>query len=109
MSNTNFACRLREERERSGLSQYALAKMAGLTKQALSRLELGEREPNWKTVQLLAHALGVSCETFVDPSVKPPATLPSAPRGRPRKATAGQGEPAAAKDKQKRGKRTGDG
>lgn len=88
MTMTSFADRLRREREAAGLSQYALAKRSGLSKQALSNLEAGNREPTWQTVQLLALALDVSCETFVDPSVKPPATPPSAPRGRPRKTDA---------------------
>jgi transcriptional regulator with XRE-family HTH domain len=85
MSNTNFAERLREIREKTGLSQYALAKKSGLTKQALSRLELGEREPTWQTVQLLAAALGVDCREFVDPSLQPPASEPGRSRGRPKK------------------------
>lgn len=90
MSNhrANFAERLREERERAGLSQYALAKMTGLSKQALSHLELGKREPTWQTVQLLALALGVDCRTFADPDValpEPPTDPPK--RGRPRKPT----------------------
>src|SRR5437868_4367997 len=64
-----FATRLHAIRERAGLSQYALAKVSGLSKQALSNLELGNREPNWNTVQLLAAALGVSCDDFIDPAV----------------------------------------
>jgi transcriptional regulator with XRE-family HTH domain len=46
-----------------------LAKLSGLSKQALSNLELGNREPNWNTVQRLAAALGVSCDDFIDPAV----------------------------------------
>jgi transcriptional regulator with XRE-family HTH domain len=87
---TTFADRLRALREEAGLSQYALARQAGLSKQGLSRLELGEREPTWQTVQLLALALGVSCERFVDPGLKPPEAAPARPRGRPPKA---QGRP----------------
>ncbi len=84
MATTSFAERLRGLREGAGLSQYALAKKSGLTKQALSRLELGEREPTWQTVQLLAAALGVDCTSFVDPNLTPPAEEPAAPRGRSR-------------------------
>jgi transcriptional regulator with XRE-family HTH domain len=62
-----FAERLRSLRESAGLSQYALAKRSGLSKQAISRLEFGVNEPVWSTVQLLSAALGVSCESFVDP------------------------------------------
>lgn len=88
MPSVNFAGRLRELREGAGLTTYALAKKCGLTKQALYRLEQGGNEPTWQTVQLLAVALGVSCEAFTDPTLQPPAeTEPPRPRGRPRKST----------------------
>jgi transcriptional regulator with XRE-family HTH domain len=86
MPSFSFAGRLRELREQAGLTTYALAKKCGLTKQALYRLEEGTNEPTWQTVQLLAAALAVSCEAFVDPSLQPPASEPVRPRGRPKKA-----------------------
>ncbi|HTU21622.1 MAG TPA: helix-turn-helix transcriptional regulator [Gemmataceae bacterium] len=64
MPASTFADRLRELREAAGLSQYALAKQADISKQAVSSLELGEREPTWATVQALAKALGVDCMAF---------------------------------------------
>jgi transcriptional regulator with XRE-family HTH domain len=48
------------------VSQYAQAKRTGLSKQAISKLEFGEHEPGWATLQLLSVALGVSCESFVN-------------------------------------------
>jgi hypothetical protein len=57
----------------------------GWTKQALSRLELGQRAPTWHSVQLLAAALGVRCEAFGDPDLELRKEEPAAPRGRPRK------------------------
>jgi transcriptional regulator with XRE-family HTH domain len=81
-----FADRLRACRQGKALSQYALAKRSGLTKQALSRLELGQRDPTWTTVQLLAAALGVSCEAFTVP-VELPVVVPARP-GRPPRAEA---------------------
>jgi transcriptional regulator with XRE-family HTH domain len=69
-----FSERLRALREDAGLSQYALAKRAGLSKQAISRLELSMNEPVWSTVQLLSAALGISCESFVDPELLERAT-----------------------------------
>ena len=84
----SFADRLRKLREDAELSQYALAKLSGLSKQAMSRLELGDNEPTWETVQLLAAALGVDCREFADPNVKPPPTVEANPRGRPKKASA---------------------
>jgi transcriptional regulator with XRE-family HTH domain len=77
-----FSERLKSIRESMGLSQYALAKHAGLTKQAIWRLENGEREPAWSTVQLLAAALGVSCESFADLTLLERVT----PIGQPKKA-----------------------
>jgi transcriptional regulator with XRE-family HTH domain len=85
MPSTSFADRLREARETAGMSQYALAKKSGLSKQALSNLEAGNREPTWQTVQLLAAALGVDCTSFVDPTLKMPEETPAAAHGRPRK------------------------
>ncbi len=84
MRNTtlHFANRLHLLRERAGLSQYALAKLSGLSKQALSNLELGHREPNWNTVQRLAAALCVSCDLFIDPAL---AKRPTSPKVRRRR------------------------
>jgi transcriptional regulator with XRE-family HTH domain len=79
-----FAEKLKALRERKGVSQYALAKLTGLSKQGLSRLELGEREPTWTTVQLLSLALDVDCAAFADPALALPEPEPSRPRGRPR-------------------------
>jgi transcriptional regulator with XRE-family HTH domain len=84
----HFAHRLIRLREQAGLSKYELARRAGLTRQSLSLLELGLREPAWLTVQVLALALGVSCEQFIDPGVKLPELKPPRPAGRPRKVQA---------------------
>lgn len=106
----SFAARLKALREAAGLSQYAVAKRSGLSVQALSRLELGDREPKWVTVQRLAVALGVSCEAFIDPTIQ---AVPTAvqPRGRPRKMKTGEAphdfEPAAKKRPRGRAKGKG--
>lgn len=60
----SFADTLKRLREKSGLSQPALAKKAGLSQQAVSHLEQGKREPALKTAQALAAALGVDCTAF---------------------------------------------
>jgi transcriptional regulator with XRE-family HTH domain len=99
-----FAGRLKDLREGAGLSQYALAKRSGLSKQALSNLELGAREPTWETVQRLALALGVDCRAFVDPGLTLPPERPATGRGRPPKHKAesaprpGQPAPPPAED-----------
>lgn len=82
--STWFAKRLGELREAAGLSQYALARRSGISKQAVSNLELGAREPSWLTVQLLSAALGVDCREFMDPALTLPEDRPARPRGRPR-------------------------
>jgi transcriptional regulator with XRE-family HTH domain len=106
-SPTSFAQRLQAVREGKGLSQYALAKLSGLSKQTVSSLEMGTHEPSWDTVQRLALALGVDCRSFADPSI----TLPEQPaepaqRGRPPKdkpAEAGPKRPRGRPRKEKRG------
>jgi transcriptional regulator with XRE-family HTH domain len=67
-----FAHCLRSLRQKAGISQYQLAKQSGVSKQMLSRLELGTRQPSWETVQRLANALGVDCRSFVDPDLTMP-------------------------------------
>jgi transcriptional regulator with XRE-family HTH domain len=80
-----FAEKLRAVREKLGLSQYAVAKQTGISKQALSLLELGEREPSWDTVQKLALVLGVECTAFMDEGLSLPEIEPSRGPGRPPK------------------------
>jgi transcriptional regulator with XRE-family HTH domain len=84
--NAYFAERLRTLRERQGIpSAYALAKITGLTKQAMSLLEMGRSDPSWSTVQLLALALDVDTSEFIDPDLELPEVEEAKPRGRPRK------------------------
>jgi transcriptional regulator with XRE-family HTH domain len=85
MEKSDFAVRLASLRERAGMSQYRLAQLAGLTKQTISRLEMGESVPTWPTVQLIALALRLDYGALADPSLQLPEEKPAAPRGRPRK------------------------
>jgi excisionase family DNA binding protein len=59
------AQRLRALREAAGLSQLALGAVAGLTHEAISRLETGERTAAPETVRRLARALRVKPERFI--------------------------------------------
>lgn len=77
-----FADRLKAERQKACLSQYALARQAGISKQALSRLEGGHSEPVWSTVQKIAKALGIDCRSFADPSIEVPDKVEPKKRGR---------------------------
>jgi transcriptional regulator with XRE-family HTH domain len=81
----HFANRLRSIREAAGLSQYEVARRSGLSRETLSKLEKGDREPSWGTIQLLALVLKVPCTEFLDPAVKPPEDTGPRPRGRPAK------------------------
>lgn len=58
----SFGMLLRYYRAGQGLSQSELARKAGLTYSAISRLEAGTRLPKRKTVESLAKALELSPE-----------------------------------------------
>jgi transcriptional regulator with XRE-family HTH domain len=60
-----FASRLAALLAETGVTQYRLAQLSGVSKQALSKLVLGEREPSWRTVQALAKGLGVPVTAFL--------------------------------------------
>jgi transcriptional regulator with XRE-family HTH domain len=96
----NFGPRLRELRERAGLTQVQLAEKAGLHPQGVIKLERGEREPAWGTVLALMDALGVSCQAFLEE----PGPQPEVKLGRPRKADTAAPDPAQ-KGKAKRGRK----
>jgi transcriptional regulator with XRE-family HTH domain len=62
---TPFGRKLRKLREESGLTLADLSERAGIHLQSLSRLERGEREPQWNTVLALAKALGCELVEFL--------------------------------------------
>ncbi|WP_439628911.1 helix-turn-helix domain-containing protein [Gemmata sp.] len=76
----SFGERLKQLREELGVTQYALAKKSGVTAQAISKIEQGDRDPGWSTVVKLAHGLGVSVAEF-DESVD--AAEPAEPNDEP--------------------------
>jgi transcriptional regulator with XRE-family HTH domain len=80
-----FAERLRELREKAGLTQTQLAEASGLPLGSIRNYEQGQREPYWAVVFKLAAALGASADAFavcVDES----GLLPSARKdGHPQK------------------------
>jgi transcriptional regulator with XRE-family HTH domain len=61
-----FAANLRRVREARGLSQEALAHVAGLNTTHVAKIERSEREPGVRTVAKLAVALGVSAAELFD-------------------------------------------
>jgi transcriptional regulator with XRE-family HTH domain len=61
-----FAERLRELRERAGLTQEQLAARSGVPLPSLRGYEQGQREPYWHVAFRLAAGLGVDCRAFAD-------------------------------------------
>ena len=58
-------CNLKELRIKRGLSQRQLAKLVGVTNQAVSALERGEtKDPSWRLVTAIARELRVSARTL---------------------------------------------
>jgi transcriptional regulator with XRE-family HTH domain len=78
-----FAGRLRELRERRGLTQSQLAALVGCRRGAIARWESGMREPAWSNVVALCKALGVGCDAFLES----PTTEHEPRPGRPTKPT----------------------
>jgi transcriptional regulator with XRE-family HTH domain len=109
MGHEAFSSQLRRLREMAGITQQELAKRAGLTTDAISRLERGDRQPSWETVLALGKALGVPCTAF-DAEDQADSLPVARPRGRPRKVAAGEaaGElpPPQEKPHRRKGPRT---
>jgi transcriptional regulator with XRE-family HTH domain len=61
----SFGCNLRRLREEAGLSVAELARVAGLSRQYIHRLENGQHEPPLETVTRLADAL--ACDLALCP------------------------------------------
>jgi transcriptional regulator with XRE-family HTH domain len=53
---------IREHREERGISQRALARRAGTTQAAVSRIERGLTAPSWETMRALMLAMGYEPE-----------------------------------------------
>jgi transcriptional regulator with XRE-family HTH domain len=111
-----FAGRLKELREKAGLSRRDLAKLAGMRSAAgIRNLEQGIRKPSWDTVIALCHAFNVGCDEFL----QPPGSAPGAPakaaassRGKPagrskRSATSVAAKPSTRQRRPRKGKARG--
>jgi transcriptional regulator with XRE-family HTH domain len=61
-----MAKRLRQLRDDRGLSQRALAKKAGISREYLARLETGRQDPTLSTLEKIAKALKVKVGAIVD-------------------------------------------
>lgn len=61
-SEAVFGARLREARERQGLSQAELADRSGMQPSAIAHFEANRRKPSFENVRRLAKALSVTAD-----------------------------------------------
>lgn len=61
---------IRQLREKSGMTQEAVAHQAGITASTLSVIERGESNPTWATVARIAASVGVSVVEVAKLAVK---------------------------------------
>jgi transcriptional regulator with XRE-family HTH domain len=76
---------LKKQREAAGFTQEQLARSAGLSLSAISKLEQMDMDPSWSTVQRIAKALGVSPLVFADDELRIETPTPSSPRRKSKK------------------------
>ena len=81
----NFAEKLRELRDRAGLSEAKLAELSGVSFGAVHNYGLGLRTPTFPAVVKLARALGVTCQVFADCEDIATPAKPPARSAKPRK------------------------
>jgi putative molybdopterin biosynthesis protein len=65
--------RLRSARQARGFSQYQLARMAGVSRQAVSAVEAGLSDPSLRVALTLARALGMTVEELFGPAMPEPS------------------------------------
>lgn len=71
---SDFPSRLKEARERRGLTQAELGKEAGLPSTTLSHFESGSRKPSFDNLRRLTRVLGVSTDYLMGIVDTPEAT-----------------------------------
>src|SRR5205085_7539510 len=59
------AALLRLARQRAGLSQRALARLAGATQPEVARIESGRSQPTFETLLRFIHAAGLELDAFL--------------------------------------------
>ena len=73
----NASSVIRKTRQRAGLTQAELAKRAGTTQSAISRLDGGGVRPSLETLERLTKACGATLELRLRPSEAPAAEFES--------------------------------
>jgi transcriptional regulator with XRE-family HTH domain len=96
-----FAGRLKELREGLGLTQPQLAERAKMNRFGIAKLEQGVTKPSWETVVALCKALGVECNSFM----QPPEEREPTGRGRPPTGKDESPTPKQPRASQRKGKR----
>ena len=66
MTTTRFGTRLKRLRAEREMSQAAVAKASGLSREYIARLELGQQDPTLGTMRKLATALKVKVGVLVE-------------------------------------------
>lgn len=80
-----FAEKLKELREKAGLSREQLSQTCGLARGTLRDYEQGLRMPTLESAVKLATALGTDCRAFAECMTDSGAAKVKRPRGRSRK------------------------
>jgi len=75
----SFGELLKAARESAGIGQSELSRRSDVSQDAISKYELGKREPTWEIVQKLAIALEVDCRHFVTVEKPPKAKKATKP------------------------------
>ncbi|MEN8116360.1 MAG: helix-turn-helix domain-containing protein [Bacteroidota bacterium] len=70
MKNKNLSKRVKELRNRKGMSQEILAEESGLSLRTIQRIENGETEPTGDTLKRLSNALNVNPDELIDWTIK---------------------------------------
>ncbi len=71
-----LGAQIKQLREDAGVTQQVLARSAGIGRITLLRLERGEQSPTFKTLLLLAAALGKPVQDLVAPTASPSPRRP---------------------------------
>lgn len=77
IDSKEIGCRIREFRQKKGLSQERLAEMLNLSPQQMQKYEAGASKLNTDKLQQLVEALGITLFAFFEGYVETPYTLSS--------------------------------
>jgi len=70
MNNTHLSARVKELRNKKGMSQEILAEESGLSLRTIQRIEKGETNPNGDSLKRLSSALNVNPDELIDWTIK---------------------------------------